>query len=375
MCNGKIECIDIFVGEEKKEKWTKYSKKCPECGEDQFYSNQEHLNRAIKGNLKCKSCSHKKRKLSFEEIERRKTLKYIKKCPICKNPQEYTSKGSLVAAIKNNTQCKDCYDKSKIKPIPKKGWTRTCPTCKKTIMTYKNKGSLTIAIKNNTDCDICSYKKRSLSPEEKEISKERRKETKKAYHIRIKNIVLSPEEEERKREKKKFYRERPGAQKKQKEYMKNYLKIPEIKKRRNRKRRERRKNNIMAKLSCYMSNYIRFSLKLENLSKNNIHWENLIINNLQEIKEHLEKNFLPDMSWKNYGKLWHIHHIIPIVFFKFTSTDDVEFKYLWSIENLTPLWGKDNRKKSDKITIWGKEINARFMERDYFSKIDSFHNN
>ncbi len=319
MCNSKIECIDIFAEEE-------------------------------------------------EKIWR-------KKCPICKNPQEYTSKGSLVAAIKNNARCKKCYNKSKIKPIPKKGWIKMCPTCKKTIITYKNKGSLVKSIKNNTDCDICSYKKRSLSPEEKEISKKRRKETKKAYHIRIKNIILSPEEEKRKREKKKFYREGTGAQEKQKRYMKRYNRLPEVKKRRNKIEREKRKNDIMAKLSCYMSNRIRFSLKSENLSKNNIHWENLIINNLQEIKEHLEKNFLPGMSWKNYGKLWHIHHIIPIIFFKFTSTDDVEFKYMWYIENLTPLWGKDNRKKSDKITLWGKEINARFMERDYFSKIDSFHIN
>ena len=56
------------------------------------------------------------------------------------------------------------------------------------------------------------------------------------------------------------------------------------------------------------------------------------------------------MTWGNYGK-WHVDHIIPQAFFKYTSTDDVEFKYCWSLNNLQPLWAKDNIKKKDKILI------------------------
>ena len=264
MCNSKIECIDIFAEEE-------------------------------------------------EKIWR-------KKCPICKNPQEYTSKGSLVAAIKNNARCKKCYNKSKIKPIPKKGWIKMCPTCKKTIITYKNKGSLTEAIKNNTDCDSCSYKKRSLSPKEKEISKKRRKETKKAYN---------------------------------KKYQK-----------------ERRKTDPKFRLRHNISSALSTALKERGMSKQGKSTFDLIGCSKNILIKHLESLFTENMSWDNYGE-WVIDHIIPDIFFNYN--DIVEFRICWRLENLRPMWKGKNREKSDKITLWGKEINAKNMERDYFSKIDSFH--
>ena len=139
----------------------------------------------------------------------------------------------------------------------------------------------------------------------------------------------------------------------------------------NKRDREARKNNPMYKLNCSISFGIRNSLKPYNLSKNGQHWEDLIMNTKEEIMEHLEKLFLPGMSRKNYGKKWHIDHIIPISFFRFTSTDDPEFKYCWSLENLQPLWEKDNLEKADKMILWGKEVNARFIDRDYFSKFAS----
>ena len=68
------------------------------------------------------------------------------------------------------------------------------------------------------------------------------------------------------------------------------------------------------------------------------------------------------MSWDNYGQNgWEIDHIIPVSFFQYKSTDDVEFKYCWSLCNFQPLWKKDNIEKLDKITIWGEEIDARNM--------------
>ena len=66
------------------------------------------------------------------------------------------------------------------------------------------------------------------------------------------------------------------------------------------------------------------------------------------------------MSWNNQGKHgWVLDHIIPRKFFQYTSTEDVEFKYCWSLNNLQPLWEKDNREKSDRIILWGKKIRAR----------------
>ena len=56
------------------------------------------------------------------------------------------------------------------------------------------------------------------------------------------------------------------------------------------------------------------------------------------------------MTWDNYGE-WHVDHIIPKSFFQFNSIDDVEFKMCWRLENLQPLWGKDNIRKNGRV-LW-----------------------
>ncbi len=66
----------------------------------------------------------------------------------------------------------------------------------------------------------------------------------------------------------------------------------------------------------------------------------------EDLMCHLEKQFQPGMTWENYGlRGWHIDHIKPKVLFQFSSTDDAAFKECWALENLQPLWAKDNLKK------------------------------
>ncbi|MHA1471245.1 MAG: hypothetical protein ACTSSP_11900, partial [Candidatus Asgardarchaeia archaeon] len=113
---------------------------------------------------------------------------------------------------------------------------------------------------------------------------------------------------------------------------------------------KRRKDPII-RLNENISKGIRNSLNFNGISKNGRHWEFLVGYTLQDLKEHLEKLFQPGMSWNNSIE-WHIDHIIPKSFFKYKSTDDVEFKYCWSLNNLQPLWAKDNIIKGNKI-IYG----------------------
>jgi hypothetical protein len=67
-----------------------------------------------------------------------------------------------------------------------------------------------------------------------------------------------------------------------------------------------------------------------------------------ELRQHLEAQFQPGMSWENYGQ-WHIDHIIPQSKLLYTSMDDENFKKCWALENLQPLWAVDNLKKGSKI--------------------------
>lgn len=62
------------------------------------------------------------------------------------------------------------------------------------------------------------------------------------------------------------------------------------------------------------------------------------------LKEHLEKHFIDEMSWNNYGE-WHIDHIIPLS----SAKNEDEVLKLCHHTNLQPLWAEDNLKKSNKI--------------------------
>ena len=59
---------------------------------------------------------------------------------------------------------------------------------------------------------------------------------------------------------------------------------------------------------------------------------------------HIEKQFLENMSWNNYGE-WHVDHIIPLATAK--TEEQVLSLNKWS--NLQPLWSTDNIKKGSKI--------------------------
>jgi len=81
--------------------------------------------------------------------------------------------------------------------------------------------------------------------------------------------------------------------------------------------------------------------------KNGYHWEDLVGYTVYDLKKYLESQFTDGMTWDNYGK-WHIDHIKPVSWFNFTSYEDREFKQCWSLDNLQPLWAKDNLSKGNK---------------------------
>lgn len=66
------------------------------------------------------------------------------------------------------------------------------------------------------------------------------------------------------------------------------------------------------------------------------------------LREHLEKQFLPGMSWENYGRAgWHMDHIKPCDSFSDLS-DPAQQRECFHFSNLQPLWAIDNIKKGNK---------------------------
>ena len=69
---------------------------------------------------------------------------------------------------------------------------------------------------------------------------------------------------------------------------------------------------------------------------------------IEDLRFHLQKNWLPGMSWENYGYYgWHIDHIIPCSKFDLSKLE--EQKKCFHFTNLQPLWALDNIKKSNKL--------------------------
>lgn len=68
----------------------------------------------------------------------------------------------------------------------------------------------------------------------------------------------------------------------------------------------------------------------------------------EELINHLEKQFKDDMSWDNYG-IWHVDHKLPITSFNIQEMGDEEFMKCWSLNNLQPMWGEENIRKSNKV--------------------------
>ena len=215
--------------------------------------------------------------------------------------------------------------------------------------------------KYRTECKEC-YNERGKKQGKKwrKNNIERTKEYHKGYYIENretinkKNKKWQKDNKEKDNKKKKEWRENNKEKVRQycrrwKEKNGEYFKSPEFKERERIRSRKRREDPIF-RLNQNLSRSMNSSLKSKDLSKNGRDWEKIVGYTIYELRKHLEEHFLPGMSWKNYGrKGWHIDHIIPKDFFQFTSTDDVEFKYCWSLDNLQPLWEPDNIKKSNKI--------------------------
>ncbi len=143
----------------------------------------------------------------------------------------------------------------------------------------------------------------------------------------------------------------------------------------NRKRRERRQTDpeVRIKSAAYeknrcdtdpiwrlrrrFSNLISYHLvncATPKLRKRKRHWEDIVGYTLNELKEHLEKQFHPGMTWDNYGQ-WHADHIKPSSSFQIIGLECDEFKSCWSLNNLQPLWAKDNIEKSNNLN-WKKSL-------------------
>jgi hypothetical protein len=149
-------------------------------------------------------------------------------------------------------------------------------------------------------------------------------------------------------EKNKIWRE--NNQEHRKKYLKEYREnnVDKIRKTKRDYERNRKATDPLYKLISNFRTAIYQVLKESNVDKNK-HYFDVLQYTPDELINHLEKRFTDTMTWDNYG-IWHVDHKLPITSFDIKEMGDEEFMKCWSLENLQPMWGEENIRKSNKLS-------------------------
>lgn len=130
-------------------------------------------------------------------------------------------------------------------------------------------------------------------------------------------------------------------------YVKNKEKILEYhqntKAQRNERLREKGKNDPVYRAKESLKARIHDLLKNVKAHKSN----HLMGCSKKELQDWLESQFGDEYSWDNYGKDWHIDHVVPISFFNITDPNEQLICFNWT--NLRPLHATSNVSKSCKV--------------------------
>lgn len=104
------------------------------------------------------------------------------------------------------------------------------------------------------------------------------------------------------------------------------------------------KNSLPAKIRRRIMNRVQFAIK--GLAVNMEGWFSHVGCSVEELKQHIEAQFEPGMTWENYGKAWEIDHVKPCASFDLTKKE--EFSRCFHYSNLQPLSVTMNRRKGAK---------------------------
>jgi hypothetical protein len=128
-----------------------------------------------------------------------------------------------------------------------------------------------------------------------------------------------------------------------------------------------RDENINYKLKENTSRRIRYELNTLLKGKKVKRTTEYIGCSIDELKNHIEKQFNKEMNWENYGSYWHIDHIIPCSAWNLSIEENN--KYCWNFRNLQPLESSENQSKKDKYEQKDKEEYVKKLKTIFEIKV------
>jgi hypothetical protein len=154
------------------------------------------------------------------------------------------------------------------------------------------------------------------------------------------------------------YRADPDNKKLISEYKKGYFEQNKsvIYERNNKRRKIRRDEDPNYRLRSLVSRSVLRMLVANNSSKRGGSIKDRLPFTIEQLKEHLENQFEPWMTWNNQGRYdpkswidndqstwtWQLDHIIPQSDLPYISMGEENFQKCWSLDNLRPLSAKIN---------------------------------
>ena len=112
--------------------------------------------------------------------------------------------------------------------------------------------------------------------------------------------------------------------------------------------KNKRKNDIVFALRCNVSSQVSMVLKRNTGDKDGQSVMKYLPYTIDQLKEHIEKQFEPWMSWENYGE-WHIDNIYPHSKLPYDNMEHPNFLKAWALENLQPLEAIENIRKGNRV--------------------------
>jgi hypothetical protein len=230
---------------------------------------------------------------------------------------------------------------------------------------------------------------------------EKYKKMRRAY---MKKWSKRPDVKKKIAQKNKKYFQKPGIKEKRKKYLREYYKNiakpetlekiknykkeydkkrytdPELRKKRRIRHRvwskKRKESDPFFKLRRSLGSRLNSFLKTKKKSKKGSIID-MIGCSRNFLKSYLEKQFYLNpitkekMTWKNYGKNgWEVDHIRPFSDFKSLDISSFEVqKKIMHYTNLQPMWGFENREKSDLIYLI--KPNYAYSRLIYFKKFSA----
>ena len=70
---------------------------------------------------------------------------------------------------------------------------------------------------------------------------------------------------------------------------------------------------------------------------------------MNDFKEYIQKQFSDGMTWDNYGSMWHLDHIIPVMWKNDGIVTEEKIIERNHYTNFQPMWAVDNYKKQNKF--------------------------